>query len=250
MGLAGVELLMAMEERFGIVITDHDAMRVTTVADMQRLITQKLHPPSGEICLSSHVFYRIRKALMTLFDVPRVAVQLDRRVAELIPLRRRQAHWQHFAEMTALSVPELTLPGWLLWTRRGLILAAGLTFPILLLFLGDQAGFGAFIRFIFILLFGALPALFLWAVLAWVTTPLTLCIPRSCETISGLVTTLVAMNYPNRDTPASTLDEWPDDYIWEVMTEVILAECKGPFRRLVSQEITPEAKLWQDICPD
>jgi len=43
MGLAGVELIMSLEDRFNISIADEDAMQVNTVSDMQQLISRKLH---------------------------------------------------------------------------------------------------------------------------------------------------------------------------------------------------------------
>ncbi|HEX2950420.1 MAG TPA: hypothetical protein VHV83_12790 [Armatimonadota bacterium] len=45
MGLAGVELILSIEDRFHIVIAGKEAMQVTTVRDLQNLITQKLCPP-------------------------------------------------------------------------------------------------------------------------------------------------------------------------------------------------------------
>jgi len=71
MGLDTVELVMAFEDEFGIVITDGEAEKMETpglVADyvMERVRTRKDYP-----CASQAAFYRLRTVLMREFGIPR-----------------------------------------------------------------------------------------------------------------------------------------------------------------------------------
>lgn len=61
MGLDFVELVMAIEENFGIMIPDEEAGRVETVGDLYKLVISKMQQTSDKRCLTSAAFYRIRR---------------------------------------------------------------------------------------------------------------------------------------------------------------------------------------------
>jgi hypothetical protein len=66
MGLDVVELVMELEDRFGIDLTDEDLEGTQTVADLYRLVVSKLEHKEAWPCLTSVLFLRMRKALMEL----------------------------------------------------------------------------------------------------------------------------------------------------------------------------------------
>lgn len=244
MGLVGVELLMSIEDRFGIYITDQEAIQVQTVLDMHQLIAHKLHPPQSDVCLSSHTFYQTRKALMTLFDTPRPAVTLDALVAELIPRRKRRDEWQRFGDVLALTLPSLEAPRWLQWIRALVFMAASFIVFLPLVYAFDNpVWLGIPCSIILAVMGGTIT----WAFAAWMTEPFETVIPRTCGTVRDLVLRLIVINHGEDKPvkPSSSADEWTDKRIWQVLVKTITEECNVP-----AQHITPYAHLWRDICQD
>lgn len=105
MGLDAVELVMAVEEKFGIAITDEEATRTLTVGDLKRLVRSKVDTVTGEDCLSQRAFYLIRSSAMSLFDVPRRSVRPDTPLDDVVPGAARRERWQQL--QSSLGVAEL-----------------------------------------------------------------------------------------------------------------------------------------------
>jgi len=72
-GLDTVEFVMEIEATFGIRLLDAEAERVSTFGDLHALVLRKL--VRGARCLTSAVFYRLRRALVTALAVERRAVR-------------------------------------------------------------------------------------------------------------------------------------------------------------------------------
>lgn len=66
MGLDSVELLMSVEEKFGIRIEDSEAEKIYTVQNFVDCVYSKIITNPNEKCLTQIVFYRIRKAFRNL----------------------------------------------------------------------------------------------------------------------------------------------------------------------------------------
>jgi len=233
MGLAIVELMMAMEERFGIDINDEEAPRVRTVDDAYQLILRKRHLLSSEVCLSSNTFYRARKALMVLGNVERAAVRPDVPLEAFFPYRERWKRWEQCAAAMELSLPSLVAPRWLQWCRAVPLLAA----LVLTVYWRWQPD--ALIPFSFSLVFLLLiPAIALWGILCWLTRPLAVVLP--CRTVRDFVTRVTAINYRKvlRGTPRTT-DIWSDDRVWHELIAVIVDEL-----RVAPEDITPATHLY------
>jgi hypothetical protein len=85
MGLDGVELVMAIEEKFGVSISDPEAEKVLTVGDMRRMVHSKLTVTDESTCLTQQAFHLIRRHAIQLFDVQRRAVTPDAFFADIVP---------------------------------------------------------------------------------------------------------------------------------------------------------------------
>jgi hypothetical protein len=70
MGLEGVELVMALQERFGVAISDAEAEASVTPAAVVELIFGKLRNTDERVCVSQRAFYLLRKGL-----APRLAAE-------------------------------------------------------------------------------------------------------------------------------------------------------------------------------
>jgi len=56
-------MIIAVEDRFGIKITDADAKKIFTVGELYRLVLSSIASSNGGHCKTQHVFYRLRSSL-------------------------------------------------------------------------------------------------------------------------------------------------------------------------------------------
>lgn len=114
MGLDTVELLMEVEDAFGVFIPDAEAEQMRTVGDVyQYLLRQKDRPVvEGTTCLTSACFYRIRRAMMKTFKIPRRTVRPESRLEVLIPRPTRRSGWNALSQALMLPLPALRRPAW------------------------------------------------------------------------------------------------------------------------------------------
>jgi acyl carrier protein len=133
MGLDGVELVMALEEGFGVKIADAEAEACFTPAAVIDIIFSKLRASDHRVCVGQRAFYLLRKALTQRLGIPRSKVTLGADIRTFTAGRLEKEVWQHLkAAVQARSWPALTRPKWMV---GGLWLLALSTFGVLLLLL-------------------------------------------------------------------------------------------------------------------
>lgn len=119
MGLDTVELVMEIEEGFGVSISDAAASEIETVGQVWRFL---LRETSGwelpGVCLSAATFYSLRRGSRGLG----VQQQLhpDTAIKELLPKGDERHFWQRLEQMTGFLLPPLRCPKWI----SGLSIAA------------------------------------------------------------------------------------------------------------------------------
>jgi len=150
MGLDFVELILEVEEEFGIDIEDEEAEECSTVGALHRLVLSKLKAGKGRNGPpTACAFWRLRQGLMEVAGVGRRRVRPETRLEELIPRRGRRAAWERLEARTGLRLPGFRLSGWVVgpmmmtgaalglwagwgagagapWTRAGWAAAGGL----------------------------------------------------------------------------------------------------------------------------
>lgn len=108
MGLDTVELVMDLEDEFGISIPDEEAERIQTVGQTVDYIVSVLAGrscPALGICPSARQFYALRRGLGTTFGVPREQARPAAEIGELIPAGPARAGWGKFARELNLPHP-------------------------------------------------------------------------------------------------------------------------------------------------
>ena len=90
MGLDSVELLIRVEQEFGIDIPDRDAERLTTPRTVADYICTRIELAPTVACLTRSAFYRIRAAMVADGVAPQ-AIHPTTRFADVYagPARRR-----------------------------------------------------------------------------------------------------------------------------------------------------------------
>jgi hypothetical protein len=84
MGLDSVELVIKVEETFGIQIPDEDAAGIQTVGQLHDYLVHRMQEmgleveprPKSDVCLAATAFYRVRRAWLSVLDAERSALRL------------------------------------------------------------------------------------------------------------------------------------------------------------------------------
>lgn len=176
MGLDAVEIVMDLEEAFGICIPDEEATQLRRFGDLIRYIQSRVNLSEGDVCATSLAFYRIRNHLMRQLLVDRSAVRPATSLEELVPANRRRDWWKDLQTSEGSRLPPLGRPVWLERTVFILIVSACISLLISwYLVVGCIAG-------------AVLVALF--------TRPLATRFPAGCWTVGDLAHRLARFSTP------------------------------------------------------
>lgn len=106
-GLDGIELIMAVEETFGIEIADEDAQEILTVGQLWDYVCARVAFVPTKSCVTAKAFYRLRRALIATTQVWRRGIRPDSLLEPFFPTRTRRDSWKLFGESLKLKLPEL-----------------------------------------------------------------------------------------------------------------------------------------------
>lgn len=93
-GLSVVELVMEIEETFGLAITDDEAERIHGIGGIKEFLISRVHRGSSTECVTQRAFYRLRTVVCEVLAVPRAAVNPRKRWSDLLPATRRRWAWK------------------------------------------------------------------------------------------------------------------------------------------------------------
>jgi acyl carrier protein len=126
MGLDTVEIVLRIEETFGVDLPDDELGSVSTVGDLYKLLLSRLD--GSYACLSSRAFYRVRRSMVTVLGVPRRSIRPSTELQPLLGNRRSVERWRQVESLAALQFPRLEHPRWFrratLWGSVSLYLCA------------------------------------------------------------------------------------------------------------------------------
>ena len=113
MGLDIVELLMRIEDDFGIEIPDRDAERLTTPREVADYVCSRVDLVSPTHCITAREFYRLRTSIHEL-GVVRSGIRPRSRFVDLSPESERAHSWAELGKrVAARQWPSLERP----WQR-------------------------------------------------------------------------------------------------------------------------------------
>jgi acyl carrier protein len=138
MGLDSVEILMEVENAFGIKIPGEEAEKIITVGDFHNSVWKHMDGRQIDKCHSQAVFYKLRSDLASQNQLFRSEITLDTSPDMLLPFSNRKQAYKMFEKNSGFSLPELELPKpWsqlLSWIALGIILGSLITEFILIIF--------------------------------------------------------------------------------------------------------------------
>ena len=106
MGLDSVELLMSVEDKFGIRIEDSEAEKIYTVQNFVDSVYSKIITNPNEKCLTQIVFYRIRKAVQIL-KLTDKEIKPETKITEFLSQTELKENWHLLKTEIGLELPEL-----------------------------------------------------------------------------------------------------------------------------------------------
>jgi hypothetical protein len=112
MGLDSVEIVMELEDEFGISIPDEDAEHLVTVGGIVDYLAKRVTGGvPAKVCRSHQVFGHMRRAMMQVYGVPRDRVRLDHSLHSLVnDAARLRAGWGDVMSAARLTLPRLQSP--------------------------------------------------------------------------------------------------------------------------------------------
>jgi acyl carrier protein len=109
MGLDSVELVMEIEQKFGIKIPDQEAENITTVGQMYDAVWLRLEGKYSNKCNSQILFYKLRKSSEEILHVSKQQFLLDTIPEDIFPKENRREIYKQFGKTIKLSLPDLVL---------------------------------------------------------------------------------------------------------------------------------------------
>lgn len=222
MGLDSIELVLAVEEEFGIDIDDADAANLFTPRLLANYIVSKLgvtHANDSR-CLSQSAFYRIRSELIRRYGVSRKEVHPESRFDSWIKKDVRRQWHALTAAVGATQTPSLEC-------RKSLFYPISFGLPLLATILLSLQGIPLWAII--------LSALFMWIVALIVTDKIADIIPPPVSNVAGLVP-YVQVPHPENLSP---------EYVLQKVIQITSAQLG--FR---IEEIQPDHHFVKDLGVD
>ena len=111
MGLEPVELVLEVEDQFGVSIHDAEAERALTVGDLHALVCRLTGATAdGDLCRTRAAFHEVRRTLVAL-GVPRREVRPCVRTEDLLPGREARVAWEELRCRTGVALPPMRIGG-------------------------------------------------------------------------------------------------------------------------------------------
>jgi hypothetical protein len=151
-GLDPVELLMMVEDCFGISIADRDAEQLRTAGQLCDYVCNRVCVNDGRAaksraesrCISATAFFRVRRVLAMAREVQTRSIRPDSPIDRFLPKAGRRAGWRRIGHAMGVTLPPLEFPP-LLAVLPFAVLAVGLAAGVILQsatpILGASAGF-------------------------------------------------------------------------------------------------------------
>jgi acyl carrier protein len=223
MGLDAIEIILEVEDRFGITISDAESEQVRTVGDLAAIVDARLAAASQLRCPSFESFLRVRQFTRDFLSRPQLRLKPSTVIATIIPLGRRREMWSQLNAWLGDTTPPL---------RRPKPIAISIAVICLLALAAGIAA--AWIDMSFVLI-GFLTAEALAIALCVVTIPCCVVPPANLTTFGDLTRRVTGLT-------ASTNPPMNPDEAFAALREIIV-DALG----VKPEQVVPTARFVQDL---
>jgi len=113
MGLDAVEIVMDVEDHFGITIQNTEAERIRTVGDLVTLVQDRISAAHKGGCSTLSAFLKLRATLRAVTGDNTLAIRPHQHIAVVLTVRQRRELWRHLADLLGSAPRDLQRPQWL-----------------------------------------------------------------------------------------------------------------------------------------
>jgi hypothetical protein len=221
------DLMRTIEVSFGVMFNEDELVEAKTIGELAGYISRKMQHPLSEKCLSTLVFYQVRRALINSFGISRARITPETPLRELMPWKGRRRRWREIQNQLRFVLPELRWPLWLVALSFVVVAAVfWLGWNRLVSFAGSASGLFTF--------FGAICA---WILLLKLLATFARTFPRSCETFGDFVKLLLARNYAQ----IASMHGWSSEReVLLVLRQLVAAEVSIDVEKVDSSTLFPE----------
>jgi acyl carrier protein len=233
MGLDSVEILMKVEETFGISIPDEEAQKIVTIGDFHNAVWRHLNGKQSNTCKTQHLFYTLRKSIADEFGYSPQQLTLAVSPETIFPKVNRRDAYATFADRVHLKLPPLVLTdAWqkLLVSVAIVTVVGGFAVATVLMTIFDYGKWTLLIPVMGIVLTSLLSKLI---------EPKRIIIEDS--TVRDFINRVLAINYATMVT-----DEGTNRREMEMVINQVIADMAG----LPIDEITPDKRIGNDLGID
>jgi acyl carrier protein len=108
-GMDSIEILMKVEDTFGVKIPNREAEQILAVGNFHDTVWRHVSCIYSQRCKSQGLFYKLRRSVEELFDISTQQFHLNTSPNEVFPHRNRRQAYFAFAQSTNLKLPVLVL---------------------------------------------------------------------------------------------------------------------------------------------
>ena len=115
MGLEGLEIVLAVEESFGIAIPNAEASRMQTPADLIAFVETHVPTVQSDECLTQQLFYCLRRGFRTAVPSLSAPFKPDSQLRDVVSKDEWPIVWQNIRDAVGNAnwPGEIQWPGWL-----------------------------------------------------------------------------------------------------------------------------------------
>lgn len=226
MGLDAVQLIMDVEDHFGISIQNSEAERLRSVGDLVALVQSRVNAAHAATCPTLSSFLLLRSCVREIANDDRLRVRTSTRVVDALSSSERQRLWNRLHEFLGAAPPRL---------RRPRVMRKILLFLVLASIVSAMASAAA-IDLAVLPLTLALTAIFT-IVLHYVTLPFRIVPPDGLTTFGAISQRIAGVTVATKQLHLRSLEE--------ILNEVkpIVVDALG----VDASEVVPTARFIEDL---
>lgn len=228
MGLELVEIVLEVEETFGIVISDNAATQIRTVGQLHEYILDARRQERQSGCPTSRVFLQIRRVLTATTSTPRQAIRPSTDLKTVIPPQIRRRVWNRLQQDVSGGLKGLRLPYRLGPILIGLCVVIGITGTAMIVphvGIGNAIVLGMTATVVTLLLF------------QFASRSLAITFPDGVVTVGDLATATLPRGFED-----AAKCQMTDQKVWEQLQRIV-ADCIG----VEIAKVTPSARFVEDL---
>jgi acyl carrier protein len=240
-GLEVVEIVMDVEETFGISLPDARVSEIRTVGELNECIADILGHDLDEASVTKIVLDRLRSAITSVDGTAASRIDSDTRLPSLFPYGGRKSAWKRLEASLDLPLPPLDRPRPLNGLLTVVAIALGWLFGLLTLvvIVPPEIDPPGWLVAPLGVIFGLLAMYLCWRLGRWLTLPLARIFPRNLDTVGNLTELIVRQHYGR---VVKQEQRFSRDEVWSILQEIVAGVL-----RVDPQRVTPEARFVEDL---